>query len=237
MPIAHDRPLPCPNKHHDPIRFSREAPVARSLWKLAGTFLWVRITDKFLPSSFISNLVAILGILLLLLYHAYSQYSDRRRRALLRRRLGKIACIVEHGSSNRGFVLDSGSYFHATGDKSFLDQETLELSLLGTITVGDGSVLEVSGHGCVNLPNLTLACVLYVPGLIVNVVSVRQLMELDYQVQFIGHEFFVREICTDAVVGRGQLGSGMYQVESLKVPLDRGRCINCMLLGRLYDQS
>ncbi|CAN6226684.1 unnamed protein product [Urochloa humidicola] len=235
MSVANDRPLPCP-KHHDHIGFSREAPVARSLWKLAGTFLWVRITDKLLPSCLISNLIAVLGILVLLLYHAYSQYSNRRRRAL-QRNFGNISYIAEPCSSNRGFVLDSGSYYHATADKNFLDQETLALGRLGTITVGNGSVLEVSGHGCVNLPNLTLACVLYVPGLIVNVVSVRQLMELDYQVQFIGHEFFVREICTDAMVGRGQLSSGMYQVESLKVPLDRGRCINCMLLGHLYDQS
>ncbi|CAL4982664.1 unnamed protein product [Urochloa decumbens] len=236
MPVANDRPRPCA-KHHDPSGFWREAPVARSLWKLAGTFLWVRITDKFLPSCFISNLVAILGILLFLLYHAYSQYSDRRRRAL-RRRFGKIAYINEVGTTaNRRFVLDSGSFFHATGDMSFLDQASLALGRLGTIIVGNGSVLEVFGHGSINLPNLALTCVLYVPGLIVNVVSVRQLMELDYQVQFIGNEFFVREICTDAMVGRGWLGGGMYQVDSLNVPLDRGRCINCMLLGRLYDQS
>ncbi|CAO1940394.1 unnamed protein product [Urochloa humidicola] len=133
--------------------------------------------------------------------------------------------------------MDSGSYYHATGDKNLLDQTTLALGRLGTITVGDGYVMEVSGHGSINRPNLTLACVLYVPGLMVNVVSVRQLTELDYHVQFIGDEFFVREICTDAMVGRGQLGNGMYQVDSLNVPLDRGRCINCMLLGRLYDQS
>ncbi|CAL4985967.1 unnamed protein product [Urochloa decumbens] len=287
MPVANDRPRPCA-KHHDPSGFWREAPVARSLWKLAGTFLWVRITDKFLPSCFIrythttassshhqfrsrlvvlfshpkgtnllmvvfcfylpdfffrdwhcghSNLVAILGILLFLLYHAYSQYSDRCRRAL-RRRFGKIAYINEVGTTaNRRFVLDSGSFFHATGDMSFLDQASLALGRLGTIIVGNGSVLEVFGHGSINLPNLALTCVLYVPGLIVNVVSVRQLMELDYQVQFIGNEFFVREICTDAMVGRGQLGGGMYQVDSLNVPLDRGRCINCLLLGRLYDHS
>ncbi|CAO2145097.1 unnamed protein product [Urochloa humidicola] len=235
MSVANDRTLPCP-KHHDPIGFSRDAPIARSLWKLARTFLWVRITDKFLPCCLISNLVAVLGILLLLLYHAYSQYSNRRRRDL-QRHFGKISYIAEPGSSNRGFVLDSGSFYHATGDKSFLDQATLALGRLGTIIVGNGSVLEVFGYGSINLPNLTLACVLYVPGLIVNVVSVRQLMELDYQVQFIGHEFFVREICTDTMVGRGRLGAGMYQVESLKVPLDGGRCINCMLLGRLYDQS
>lgn len=238
----------------------RETPIDRSLWKLVGAFLWVRITDKFLPSGLIryidqnsetrcflflvsehlcmiigtvthSNLVVVLGVLLLLLHHLYSQPS-------LRRLLGKIACISDSiNGNNESFVLDSGSYYHATGDKKLLDQESIFSGQVGTVTVGDGSVLQVSGHGCVNRDNLKLACVLYVPGLMVNVVSVRLLAALDYQVQFVGDEFFVREVCTDAMVGRGRLGGGMYQVEYLQVPLDRGRCVNCLFLGRIYDQS
>ncbi|KAF8665879.1 hypothetical protein HU200_053961 [Digitaria exilis] len=212
----------------------RETPIDPSLWKLVGAFLWVRITDRFLPSCLISNLVVVLGLLLLhlqTLYHVYSQPS-------LRRLLCNIAWINESSSENESIVLDSGSYVHATGNKQLLDPESIRLGQTGaTVTVGNGSVLQMAGHGSINRDNLKLACVLYVPGLMVNDVSVRQLTALDYQVQFVGDEFFVREVCTDAMVGRGRLGCGMYQVEFLQVPLDRGRCLNCLYLGHIYDQS
>ncbi|KAF8665882.1 hypothetical protein HU200_053964 [Digitaria exilis] len=133
--------------------------------------------------------------------------------------------------------MDSGSFYHATVDMKLLDQASIIQGQIGTVTVGDGSALQVAGHGSINRDNLKLPCVLYVPGLMVNVVSVRQLTALDYQVQFVGDEFFVREVCTDGMVGRGRLVGGMYQVEYLQVPLDGGRCFNCLILGRIYDQS
>nr|CAB3492234.1 unnamed protein product [Digitaria exilis] len=71
-----------------------------------------------------------------------------------------------------------------------LDQASIIQGQIGTVTVGDGSALQVAGHGSINRDNLKLPCVLYVPGLMVNVVSVRQLTALDYQVQFVGDEFF-----------------------------------------------
>ncbi|KAL6653709.1 hypothetical protein ACP70R_008633 [Stipagrostis hirtigluma subsp. patula] len=231
---------------------SSSLPQASGFWTnppgwlsaIAWAILFVQIINKVFASGFFRCLhdryghdaLLVLPAGLVLLYHGYCKVSGWKRCGR-RPHLGRVSCISQQvGSSNTSIVLDSGSFCHATGNRQLLDQGSLVQRQLGIITVGDGSMLEVAGHGSIIRDGITLARVLYVPGLAVNVVSVCQLAALDYHVEFIGGEFFVRELCTGALIGRGRLAGGMYQVDSLLVPLNRGRCTDCQLIGHIYNE-
>uniref|UniRef100_A0A0D9ZEC2 Retrovirus-related Pol polyprotein from transposon TNT 1-94-like beta-barrel domain-containing protein n=1 Tax=Oryza glumipatula TaxID=40148 RepID=A0A0D9ZEC2_9ORYZ len=141
------------------------------------------------------------------------------------------------GGSNSAltFILDSGASYHATGCREiFLDDfqdEALD-EIGNTIGAANGYAMSIRGRGSISLPGITLPSVLYVPELRVNVVSTSQLTQMDYYVKFDRNGCLVREVCTEAEVGRGRLTYNMlYQMDTLAVPLDRERCKYCELIG------
>nr|BBF89253.1 hypothetical protein [Oryza barthii]BBF89261.1 hypothetical protein [Oryza barthii] len=139
-------------------------------------------------------------------------------------------------SSALTFIVDSGASYHATGCREiFLDDfqdEALD-EIGNTIKAANGYAMSIRGRGSISLPGITLPSVLYVPELRVNVVSASQLTQMDYYVRFDRNGCLVREVCTEAVVGRGRLTytDMLDQMEALEVPLDRGRCKFCELIG------
>uniref|UniRef100_A0A0E0MI58 Retrovirus-related Pol polyprotein from transposon TNT 1-94-like beta-barrel domain-containing protein n=1 Tax=Oryza punctata TaxID=4537 RepID=A0A0E0MI58_ORYPU len=138
-------------------------------------------------------------------------------------------------NSTLSFILDSGASYHATGCRDiFLDDfqdEALD-EIGNTIGAANGYAMSIRGRGSISLPGITLPSVLYVPELRVNVVSASQLTLMDYYVRIDRNGCLVREVCTEAVVGRGRLTYNMlYQMETLAVPLDRRRCTFCELIG------
>ena len=70
-----------------------------------------------------------------------------------------------------------------TGDKSLF--KTLKEKEDDYVTFGDGSYSEVLGKGAVDIPGLPLLIdVLYIKGLKVNLLSIAQICDEDFIVQF-----------------------------------------------------
>ena len=79
--------------------------------------------------------------------------------------------------------LNSGCSRHMTGDKSLF--KTLKEKEDGYVTFGDGSHSQVLGRGTVDIPRLPLLTdVLYIKGLKVNLLSITQICDKDFLVQF-----------------------------------------------------
>lgn len=137
----------------------------------------------------------------------------------------KILMTDEGGGGSRmvclkGFIVDSGASVHATGNRALLSwYESLHTDRF--ILGASGHRLRVSGSGSVCTDRIILNDVLYVPGLEKNVVSVAKLAELDYGVDFGNTGCFIRDDRTGALVGKGRCVAGLYQLDYLKIPLDR----------------
>ena len=81
------------------------------------------------------------------------------------------------------WYLDSGCSRHMTGDKSLF--KTLKEKENGFMTFGDGSHSQVLGKGTVDIPGLPLLTdVLYIKELKVNLLSITQICDEDFSVQF-----------------------------------------------------
>ena len=81
------------------------------------------------------------------------------------------------------WYLDSACSRHMTRDKSFF--KSLKEKEYGFVTFGDGSHSQVLGKGTVDIPGLPLLTdVLYIKGLKVNLLSITQICDEDFLVQF-----------------------------------------------------
>ncbi|XP_075657613.1 uncharacterized protein LOC142627619 [Castanea sativa] len=81
------------------------------------------------------------------------------------------------------WYLDSGCSRHMTGDKTLF--KTLKEKEDGFVTFGDGSHSQVLGKGTIDIPGLPLLTnVLYIKGLKVNLLSISQICDEDFIVQF-----------------------------------------------------
>ena len=82
------------------------------------------------------------------------------------------------------WYLDRGCSRHMTGDKSLF--KTLKEKVGDYVTFGDGSHAQVLGKGTIEIPGLPLLKdVLYIKGLKANLLSITQICDEDFLVQFL----------------------------------------------------
>ena len=81
------------------------------------------------------------------------------------------------------WYLNNGCSRHMTGDQSLF--KVFKSKKGGNVTFGDGSKSQIKGKGIISLPRLLdIANVLYVKGLRVNLLSIRQICDQDFMVLF-----------------------------------------------------
>ena len=81
------------------------------------------------------------------------------------------------------WYIDSGCSRHMTGDKTLF--KTLKEKVGDYVTFGDGSHAQVLGKGTIEIPRLPLLKdVLYIKGLKANLLSITQICDEDFLVQF-----------------------------------------------------
>ena len=81
------------------------------------------------------------------------------------------------------WCLDSGCSRHITGDKSLF--KTLKEKVGDYVTFSDGSHAQVLGKWTIEIPELPLLKdVLYIKGLKANLLSITQICDEDFLVQF-----------------------------------------------------
>ena len=97
------------------------------------------------------------------------------------------ACLFVHTTlkvfNSCLWYLDSGCSRHMTGDKLLF--KSLKEKEDGYVTFGDGSHSQVLGKGIIDIPRLPLLNdVLYIKGLKANLLSITQICDEDFLVQF-----------------------------------------------------
>ena len=97
------------------------------------------------------------------------------------------ACIFVHTSlkvfNSCLWYLDSGCSRHMTRDKSLF--KSLNKKVGDYVTFGDGSHAKVLSKGTIEIPGLPLLKdVLYIKGLKVNLLSITQICDEDFHVQY-----------------------------------------------------
>ena len=81
------------------------------------------------------------------------------------------------------WYLDSGCLRHMTGDRSLF--KVFKSKKGENVTFGDRSKSQIKGKGTISLPRLlNITNVLYVEGLRVNLLSISQICDQDFMVQF-----------------------------------------------------
>ena len=98
-----------------------------------------------------------------------------------------MLCLFVHTSlkvfNSCLWYLNSGCSRHMTGDKSLF--KSLKEEVGDYVTFGDGSHAQVFGKGTVEIPGLPLLKdILYIKGLKVNFLSITQIYDEDFLVQF-----------------------------------------------------
>ena len=82
------------------------------------------------------------------------------------------------------WIIDSGCSLHMTGDKALFLPQTMQ-AIKQSVRFGDGNVLTATHIGCVALDNDNiLRNVLYVPDMVVNLISVSHMDKQGYAVHF-----------------------------------------------------
>ncbi|RVW98135.1 hypothetical protein CK203_031853 [Vitis vinifera] len=99
----------------------------------------------------------------------------------------ELNCLVVHtalrASELHSWYFDSGCSRHMTGNRSFFTNFT-EFDG-GNVTFGDGNVASVKGKGTICAPGISnLEEVLYVEGLKANLISISQICDKKFNVQF-----------------------------------------------------
>lgn len=120
------------------------------------------------------------------------------------------------------FYVDSGANIHATGNRNLISNLTTDNA--GTLVKTSNMHFPLFSHGCghVSYENITLPDVHYVPGLGINSVSVSKLNELDYMLMFVPNDgCSIIDTRTNELAGHGRPVSGLFELDYLRVPLDR----------------
>lgn len=98
------------------------------------------------------------------------------------------------------WYLDSGCSRHMTGDHSLF--KTLEPKKGSNVTFRDGSKSQIKGKGIISLPGLpNIANVLYVEGLILNLLSISQIRDQDFIVLFSKGKCLVLDELGEQLIG------------------------------------
>ena len=96
-------------------------------------------------------------------------------------------CLAGSSRNHRSeWLIDSGCTHHMVHDRSLF--KSLDLNYSGRVRIGNGEYLKVKGKGSVTVRTptgtKTINDVLYVPDIDVNLVSVGQLIEKKYRIEF-----------------------------------------------------
>ncbi|KAJ9680449.1 hypothetical protein PVL29_019700 [Vitis rotundifolia] len=159
----------------------------------------------------------------------------------------ELKCFVVHtalrASESHSWYLDSGCSHHMTGNKS-LFTSFIEFDR-GNVTFGDGNVARVKGKGTICAPNIpNLEEVLYVEGLKANLISISQMCENEFNVQFsqnLCKVFDLNDVCVMIglrtcdncyVVSQKSPSSFSLVCESSKIA-----CVNHLLQHRLLQNE
>nr|GEY24057.1 integrase, catalytic region, zinc finger, CCHC-type, peptidase aspartic, catalytic [Tanacetum cinerariifolium] len=90
------------------------------------------------------------------------------------------------------WYLDSGCSKHITGDRSQLTNFVNKF--LGTVKFDNDHVAKIMGYGDYTIGNVTISRVYFVEGLGHNLFSVGQFCDLDLEVAFRQHTYFIRNL-------------------------------------------
>ncbi|XP_044361362.1 uncharacterized protein [Triticum aestivum] len=134
--------------------------------------------------------------------------------------------IPPYGKTPTGkqrYYADSASTIHATGNRSLISNLTTEKAGALIMTANVHSPLRSHGCGHVSSDDIVLPEVHYVPGLGINVVSVSKLAELDYMLMFVHKGCSIFDTRSNDLVGKGRAVSGLFELDYLRVPLDRAQ--------------
>ena len=142
------------------------------------------VTEELSPTFSLSDLESILKQL------AASTSTSASAQASAQSAISS-ALSVTPGISNSWFF-DSGCCNHMTAQSNFFVSKTTP-SRTPAIHTTDNSKLLVSHTGAISTPSLSLADVLLVPRLTLNLISVGQLCELGFTVTFSDHGCIVQD--------------------------------------------
>jgi hypothetical protein len=97
------------------------------------------------------------------------------------------------GGDSARWILDSGATNHMTGLQEVFSK--IDLGVHDTVRFGDGSVVNIEGHGSILIKCKTgghnaLTGVYYIPRLMVNIINLGQLLEAAYKIVL--HDGFLR---------------------------------------------
>ena len=105
-------------------------------------------------------------------------------------------------SGNDAWYFDSGCCHHMTSDsKSFSSMSSTNIA--SPIHTADGSLMNVSHKGSISMSKLTLPDTYLIPKLNFNLISVGQLVDLGYDINFSSSGCHVQDRITKKVIGTG----------------------------------
>ena len=118
------------------------------------------------------------------------------------------------------WVLDSGASFHVTFDRSQLVscQSETDGALIQTV---DGTPCTVTHQGSLSSSQFSVPAVSFVPRLSMNLMSVGQLTDMNYFVDFDASSCYVQDRQSMRVIGTGHRrrgSSSLYVLDTLRVP-------------------
>ncbi|GJW79017.1 hypothetical protein Tco_0140699 [Tanacetum coccineum] len=106
-----------------------------------------------------------------------------------------------------GKYLDFGCSKHMTGDRSQLTNFVIKF--LGTIKFKNNHMAKIMGYGDYQIRNVTISKVYYVEGFGHNLFSVGQFCDLNLEVAFRPHTYFIRNLEGDDLL-TGSRGNNLY---------------------------
>uniref|UniRef100_A0A803LQG4 GAG-pre-integrase domain-containing protein n=1 Tax=Chenopodium quinoa TaxID=63459 RepID=A0A803LQG4_CHEQI len=123
--------------------------------------------------------------------------------------VGKL-CLFSH--SNLGWIIDSGATDHICHDLKLFDPYTILDSDENTITIPDGTEVQITHIGTVKLsPTILLRDVLYVPDFQFNLISVHKLSkDMKSNVIFTSDKCIIQDQVLKKEIVLGKLKSGLY---------------------------
>jgi hypothetical protein len=124
---------------------------------------------------------------------------------------------LKRQSSSQSFVLDSGATSHMVSNKDLF--VNINLTERGIIKTGSGKeALHIEGVGKIclqtNQGRIFLSNVLYVPDLVINLLSVRCLILDDYLVRFEKDVFCVERLNRKVITGKYENNLPMFSINS-----------------------
>jgi len=137
------------------------------------------------------------------------------------------------------WVLDSGTSFHVTSDKSQL-VNCQAVHNGASVQTANGISCPITSHGSLSTPHFSVPNVSFVPQLSINLLSVGQITDQNCFIGFDDSSCFVQDRRTGRVIGTGQRrrgSSSLYVLDTLSLPASAtstARVICCIIICTFY---